>query len=170
MNKTHQYLLGFFSLLPAVLLKWQQRHWDTEDLLFLLYPVQWLIGAFTGIQGQYIAGEGYWFGTFIIEKSCAGLNFLLIVWCALAWLNLHNTRNWSTKAGVLLLSVPLSYLICLLANTTRIVCALLVMRIPGMGGPSVHESVGVLVYLSILLLTCTLFHHYLNDPKHANLA
>lgn len=163
----------FFTLLalvPALLFKWQQRSWGSDELQFLLYPVQKLVQVFTGLSAIYLAGEGYEFPGFIIERSCAGINFLVICWCTLAWLSMHNSHPLRLQLKVLLFCLPLSYCLCIAANTFRILSALLLQRLPGLHGPQVHEALGVVVYLSVLLLATTLFHHFLNLPKHAKLA
>jgi exosortase K len=165
-----QFLLTLLAMSPALLLKWFQRGWDSDDLHFLLYPVQALVALFRGQASTYLAGEGYLFQGFLIEKSCAGLNFLVIVWAALAWLSFQNEQPRFKQVSAWLWSIPLGYGLCILANTFRILSALLLLRVPGLHGPNVHEALGVLVYLSILLLSCTLFHHFLNHPKHAKLA
>ena len=162
-----------FTLLvisPALLFKWVQRGWGSDELCFLLYPVQWLVAVFTGQSSVYLAGEGYQFSGFIIEKSCAGVNFLVICWCTLAYLSIQNQQTRTVRIKALLWSIPLSYGLCILANTFRILSALVLQRLPGLHGPNVHEALGVVVYLSILLLATALFHHFLNYSKHAKLA
>jgi len=163
-------LFTTFVLLPAIALKWLQRDWGTDELQFLLYPVQQLVQVFTGLPAYYQPGEGYIFPQFIIEKSCAGVNFLVICWCSLGWLSLYNRHSRPVQVRALALCVPLSYCLCIAANTFRILGALLLQRLPGLHGPQVHEALGVVVYLSILLLATTFFHYLLNLPKHAKLA
>lgn len=163
-------LFAFFVLLPAVVFKWLQRDWDSDELWFLLYPVQQLVQIFTGLSAHYQVGEGYIFPGFIIERSCAGVNFLVVCWCALGWLSLYNRQPGSVQVKALFLCMPLSYCLCLAANTFRILSALTLQRLPGLHGPQVHEALGVVVYLSVLLLATTFFHYLLNLPKHAKLA
>lgn len=163
-------ILTLLAISPALLFKWVQRGWSSDELRFLLYPVQWLVSVFTGQTSTYLAGEGYQFTGFIIERSCAGINFLVICWCTLAYLSMQNQLSRSVKIKALLWSIPLCYGLCILANTFRILSALVLQRMPGLHGPNVHEALGVVVYLSILLLATTLFHHFLNDSKHAKLA
>ncbi len=170
MNPNQRLFYSLLATLPAFVLKWQQRDWGTEELQFLLYPVQFLVQVFTGLPARYVKEQGYLFEGFVIEKSCAGLNFLVITWCALAWLSTQNGRNWRVQIGALLLSVPLTYGLCIAANTARIISALWAMRVPGLHGAVAHESLGVVVYLFVLLLACSLFHHLLTHPKHAKLA
>jgi exosortase K len=160
-------IFTLLSISPALLFKWVQRGWSSDELRFLLFPVQWLVAVFTGQSSVYIAGEGY---QFIIERSCAGVNFLAICWCTLAYLSIQNQQARPIKIKALLWSIPLSYGLCILANTFRILSALVLQRLPGLHGPNVHEALGVVVYLSVLLLATALFHHFLNLPKHAKLA
>jgi exosortase K len=170
MKSKQALIFTLLAISPALLFKWLQRNWSSDELHFLLYPVQWLVAVFTGQSSVYLAGEGYQFSGFIIEKSCAGVNFLVICWCTLAYLSIQNQHNQSIKIKALLWSIPLSYGLCILANTFRILSALVLQRLPGQHGPNAHEALGVVVYLSILLLATALFHHFLNDSKHAKLA
>lgn len=163
-------LFTLLVLSPAITFKWLQRDWGTDELQFLLYPVQQLVQIFIGLPAYYQAGEGYLFPQFVIEKSCAGVNFLVICWCSLGWLSLYNRHSRPAKVCALVLCIPLSYCLCLAANTFRILGALMLQRFPGLHGPQVHEALGVVVYLSVLLLATTLFHYLLNLPKHAKLA
>lgn len=170
MTPKNTLLFTLLVLLPAIAFKWLQRDWGSDELLFLLYPVQLLVQLFTGLPAYYQVGEGYMFPGFIIEKSCAGVNFLVICWCSLGWLSLYNRHSRPVQVIALALCVPLSYCLCLAANTFRILGALLLQRLPGLHGPQVHEALGVVVYLSVLLLATTLFHYLLNLPNHAKLA
>ena len=163
-------IFNLLAISPALLFKWVQRGWGSDELRFLLYPVQWLVAIFTGQSSVYLPGEGYQFTGFIIERSCAGVNFLVICWCTLAYLSIQNRQAWPTKIKALLGSIPLCYGLCILANTFRILSSLVLQRLPGLHGPNVHEALGVVVYLSVLLLATSLFHHFLNLPKHAKLA
>lgn len=157
-------------LLPAIVFKYLQRDWGSDELQFLLHPIQQMVGLFTGLPAYYQAGEGYIFPGFIIEKSCAGVNFLVVCWCSFGWLSLYSRHPRPVQVKALLFSVPLSYCLCLAANTFRILSALMLQRLPGLHGPQVHEALGVVVYLSVLLLATTLFHYLLNLPKYAKLA
>lgn len=170
MSSKNTLLFILLVLLPAIAFKWLQRDWGSDELQFLLYPVQQLVQIFTGLPAYYQAGEGYIFPQFVIEKSCAGVNFLVICWCSLGWLSLYNRHLWLARVGALVLCVPLSYCLCLAANTFRILSALMLQRLPGLHGPQVHEALGVVVYLSVLLLATSFFHYLLNLPKHAKLA
>jgi exosortase K len=170
MKSKYTLIFTLLALSPALLFKWLQRDWSSDELRFLLYPVQGLVAVFTGQSSFYVAGEGYQFSGFIIEKSCAGVNFLVICWCTLAYLSIQNQHKQSVKIKALLWSIPLSYGLCILANTFRILSALVLKRLPGLHGPNVHEALGVVVYLSVLLLATALFHHFLNFSNHAKLA
>ena len=170
MKSKNTALFTLLALSPALLFKWLQRDWSSDEFHFLLYPVQWLVAVFTGQSSVYLPGEGYQFTGFIIERSCAGVNFLVICWCTLAFLSIQNQHSRSIKIKALLWSIPLSYGLCILANTFRILSALVLQRLPGLHGPNVHEALGVVVYLSVLLLATALFNHILNLPKHAKLA
>lgn len=170
MKSKQTLIFPLLAISPALLLKWLQRDWSSDELRFLLYPVQFLVAIFTGQASVYLAGEGYQFSGFIIEKSCAGVNFLVICWSTLAFLSIQNQLPRPIKIKALLLSIPLSYVLCILANTFRILSSLVLQRVPGLHGPNVHEALGVVVYLSVLLSATAIFHHILNHPKHAKLA
>jgi exosortase K len=59
-----------------------KRHYSTatvEDLRWILWPTSHLAGLATGTEFEFQAGEGYLSRErlFLIEKSCAGVNFMI---------------------------------------------------------------------------------------------
>jgi exosortase K len=106
----------------------------------------------------YQSGRGYLDtdGLFLIDKSCAGLNFLLISFCVVYFSFIEKLNNVKHTAIVLLSATLGGYLITIIANTSRITVLLWISEYAPTFNPLknalVHEWAGIFVYFSFLLL------------------
>ena len=79
----------------AVLIAWGlKRHYAdarADDLLWILSPTARLVGATTGATFVMQPGEGYFSRErlFLIEKSCAGINFMIAAFAMLVFALVH---------------------------------------------------------------------------------
>ena len=161
-------MLKYFTVLLIFCLgKWWHRGADAEALRFVLTPTDALVGLATGGSGRWRAGEGYFHETppFIIDASCAGFNFLLIVFLLLAYLLLRRFDAWWVPPLALFAAWPIT----VLANTSRILTILAVGPAPpGVADGAWHQGLGAFVYLTVLVLAGTYLHHTM-EPKAPNL-
>ena len=125
-------------LAVAVLIAWGlKRHYAdarADDLRWILSPTARLVGVTTGATFVMQPGEGYFSGErlFLIEKSCAGVNFMIAV------------------------SRAASYAAAVLVNTMRITVAMWLGAHPaarsGFSAADVHRIEGIAVYFLGLVL------------------
>src|SRR5689334_3935937 len=100
----------------AVLIAWGlKRHYAAaraDDLWWILSPVARLVGVMTGTSFALVPGEGYFSRDrlFLIEKSCAGINFMIAAFGMLMLALLHRVGSRFSAARVLALSLLASYL------------------------------------------------------------
>lgn len=120
---------------------------------FLALPAAFA-GLFTGY--DYIQKEGtYLFPGFILDYSCAGINFFLICCIAAAtiyWRKMHSVR---LVGRTLVLVFGAAWLATTLANVFRIGISLRLSSLTGTHA-WLHEAVGTLVFLVFLFS-----YHYL---------
>ena len=143
----------------------------TDDLLWLLGPVDFIVRVFVGESSVYIPGEGYYFESagILIDRSCAGVNFLIITFCTLTTISLPFYTKSKTRIGLFTGTLPLAYCLTVVTNASRILGALRLLsfkvRFPVIGTSWFHEAQGALFYLTSLLL-CTLLLNYFNKQIH----
>lgn len=142
-----------------------------EMLDFLLFPVSKLVGFCLNSPGRFVEGAGYVHEglQIIIERSCAGGNFLLISFLMTSWFFIHEKvlRSWLIIPGALLLS----YLLTILANVGRITGYLVLTGKEGI--PLVmlidkhllHTFTGVVVYLVFLILFYFILQKIVSNKK-----
>jgi exosortase K len=137
----------------ALGLKLHYAHASADELRWILAPTTWLVETLSGVRFTYEPGSGYLSREhmFLIEKPCAGVNFLVAA----------IVMSGFVVAGLgvlkLVLAISLSYVTAIVANAARITGALFIAR-----SHEAHRIEGVLVYfvallgLSILLCPGTL--------------
>ncbi len=151
----------FFYVLAAVLAFAGKLFYSlasTRGLLFLLSPVTFLVSAFTGMPFTYDESVGYvnLSTGIVIGKSCAGMNYLILLYTMTVVSFLHYFKK---PAGKLLLQVSAlagSWLLCAYATVARIVISISLLSagdsFPFMKTETAHKIVGIVVYVTILLL------------------
>lgn len=149
-----------------LLLKVGYTQTSSDDLLFLLSPTNKLVSLFTGSTFSYIKGSGYFHPEFniLIEKSCAGFNFLIL--CFLICYNTclqHITRV--TKRWIALpIFLLFSYFLTIAVNTSRILISISLSASKNTltNISSFHQLQGTFIYLFFLLLSYLILKYLLN--------
>src|SRR5262245_26592562 len=106
-----------------------KRHYadaSTDALSWILSPTAHLAGAVTGVAFAAVPSEGY-FSTermFLIEKACAGVNFMIAAFVMVAFALLHHARSLRESAAVVVVSWLVSYVAAIVVNAGRIVIAM----------------------------------------------
>ncbi len=145
----------YFVLLAIVFVttKYVYTLLTVDELTFLIAPVQLIVGLFTKTKGEFIVGYGYYFSylNIVIERSCAGFNLWIISFICLSILVLkHRVKPYQKLTGFAL-AVIISYLLTLLANTSRI---LILINLKAFAKISwIHEGVGVFSNLTLLAVS-----------------
>jgi exosortase K len=149
-------------LMAAALAIWCMKRYysdaSVDDLGWILGPTARLVGVVTRTRFVAAPGEGYFSPDrlFLIEKSCAGINFMIAAFGMLTFARLHRVERGLTGARVLAVSVVASYAAAVIVNATRITIAMWLAAHPvalsTFTAAEVHRIEGIVVYFGGLVL------------------
>ncbi len=147
-----------------------KRHYadaTTDALSWILTPSAHLVSLVTGVAFTAVPGEGYFSAErmFLIEKACAGVNFMIAAFALVAVALLHRVPSNCSVDRVLLfgpgatvvgVSLLASYLAAVVVNTVRIVIAMWLAAHPAgwssLSPAEIHRLEGIAVYFGGLWL------------------
>jgi len=146
----------------AVLIAWGvKRHYAdamVEDLTWILRPTTRLVSVVTGERFTWQTGEGYVSHNrlFVVEKSCAGINFMIAAFGMLVIAMAHRVRGRKAAFGVLSGSLLAGYVAAVMINAVRIAIAIWLAGHRGssfaLPAADVHRLEGIIVYFGGLVL------------------
>ena len=149
-------------LAVAVLIAWGlKRHYadaSADDLGWILSPTAQLVGAVADTSFVRQPGEGYLSRErlFLIEKSCAGVNFMVAAFGMLTLALVHRAGSAASAARVLGVSLLGSYVAAVVVNAVRIAIAMWLATSPvalsTVSAAEVHRLEGIAVYFGGLVL------------------
>jgi len=129
-----------------------------DDLRWILSPTAQVAGAMAGTSFRWQPQEGYFSRDrlFLIEKSCAGINFMVAAFGMLMFTFLHRAGSGRSAARVLGVSLLASYVSVVLVNAVRIAIAMWLAAHPvarsAVSAADVHRVEGIVVYFGGLVL------------------
>jgi exosortase K len=138
-----------------------KRHYSTarvEDLRWILWPTSGMVAFLSGSTFEFEAGSGYLSRErlFLIEKSCAGVNFMIAAAGIIGYGLSRDVSGWRPAASIVAGSLALGYLTAILVNTVRILVAMRLVSADLASGwwteTRIHRLEGVAVYFAGLLL------------------
>ena len=154
--------LRLVVLAMAVLMAWGlKRHYANaraDELSWILSPTARLAGVMAGTTFLPEPGEGYLSRErmFVIEKACAGVNFMIAAFGMLVLALRHRIGSRMSAACVLGASLLASYSTAVLVNAVRISVAMWLAVHPVapslLSAADVHRLEGVAVYFGGLVL------------------
>ena len=154
--------MKLFVLALAMVIVWGlKRHYAdarADDLGWILSPTARLVGIMTGTTFTRQPGEGHFSPDrlFLIEKSCAGINFMIAAFGMLTLALLHRVRCRVSAARVLGVTLLASYSTAVLVNAVRIAVAMWLAAYPvalsTFSAADVHRVEGIVVYFGGLVL------------------
>jgi exosortase K len=156
-------------LAVALLIAWAlKRHYAdarADDLLWILTPTTRIVGVVTGAAFTLQPGEGYFSREhmFLIEKSCAGINFMIAAFAMLVFALFHRVRSVISGARVIGVSLATGYAAAVVVNAVRIALAMWLAAHPGalfIGAAAVHRLEGITVYFCGLVLLYELVQRF----------
>ncbi len=166
MNKNLGYYL--FAIGVFVLLKFWFGTFENDKLTFLLKPTNAIIELVTGTSAEYSSESGFYYHNFnfVIDKSCSGYNFLLLCFLMLYFQIIRYVKRHKYKFLLSFGCFALAYVLTILINSSRILISVVFQNAsfaalnidPGI----IHESIGVVTYLSFLLITYVVIEKILN--------
>lgn len=138
-----------------------KRHYSdarADELGWILSPTAQLVSLVSGTPFVLAPGEGYVSHErlFLIEKSCAGINFMAAAFAMLVFTLFRRVTSTVSSVGVLVGSLLAAYLAAVLVNTTRIAVALWLSGRPlaasSLTASDLHRFEGIVVYFAGLTL------------------
>jgi exosortase K len=146
----------------AILIAWcLKRHYSdarADELWWILSPTAHSVGVVTGATFAFQPGEGFFARDrlFLIEKSCAGINFMVAAFGMLVFALFHRVTSAATAVRVLGVSLMVSYLAAIAVNTARIAIAMWLAAhpaaLPVFNAADIHRLEGIIVYFGGLVL------------------
>jgi exosortase K len=159
----------------ALFLMWGiKRHYadaPVDDLHWMLGPTARLVTALTGTVFEWEAGAGYLSRErlFLIEKACAGINFLIAAFGMVTWTLLRRVESWASGAGVLLTSGIAAYSAAVVVNAGRIAVGMWLAARPLHGNwitvAQLHRVEGIAFYFGGLVVLYELVRRLDDRPQ-----
>jgi exosortase K len=146
----------------ALLSIWgMKRHYadaGADELWWILTPTARLVGVMSDTVFTMEPGQGYLSRErlFLIEKSCAGINFMIAAFGMLTFALGRRIRCHMTGVCVLGVSLFASYSAAVLVNVVRITIAMWIADHPlafsRLTAAQLHRTEGIVVYFGGLVL------------------
>ena len=156
------------ALIVVALVIWGlKRHYAdafADDLWWVLSPTARLAGIMTSTAFAASPGEGYVSHErlFLIEKSCAGINFMIAAFGMSVFALFLRVGSAVSAAAVLGLAFAVSYAAAVFVNAARITIAMLMAAHPialsALTAADVHRIEGIVVYFGGLALLYECVH------------
>ena len=154
--------ISIAMVVAMLLIAWGlKRHYSdatADNLRWILAPTTAVAGALTGTAFEWQHREGYLSRErlFLIEKSCAGVNFLIAAFGMLTLALSHRARATASAAQVLGASLVAGYAAAVVINAVRIAIGMWLAAHPvassALSAADVHRIEGIVVYFGGLVL------------------
>lgn len=156
-----------------VLLKYLHTCLGTDDLYFLLAPVNRVVALVTNSQAIYTEENGYFHAALniYIDKSCSGFNFWILCFMIGVFraARLPCAQIMPYNLGIIPVLLLISWLITVFVNASRILTAIFLQQLSPDFMKSqqhwAHQTTGIFIYLFFLLLFYWLFDRTLVQRK-----
>lgn len=145
----------------ALVIWGMKRHYAgarADDLQWILHPTTQVVGVVSRASFVWQPGEGYFSRDhlFLIEKSCAGINYMIGAFGMLVLALIHRAGSGMSAVRVVGVSLLVSYLAAVLVNAARIAIAMWFAAHPvapsTFTAADLHRVEGVAVYFGGLVL------------------
>ena len=151
-----------FLFAIVLLVVWAMKRYyadaSADDLRWILSPAVRLAGGASGTSFLMEPGAGYLSRErlFLVEKSCAGINFMIAAFAMLAFVFKRRVTSWHSGAMVLAASLVAAYAAAVLVNAARIAIAMWLAGQPPLWShvspTQIHRIEGIVVYFAGLAL------------------
>lgn len=166
LNRHYDYVNIFFyvtSLIVIVIVKIFYVRADNASLMLVIKPITKIVSIFHGSEFIFENSLGFFSDQLgiAINKSCAGVNFLLIIYCMLSFSYIHKFKTLKGKAIYFIAILPISYFLALLINSFRIIVSITMQRLNFLDGWAstevIHNITGMLIFICFLFIVNYVF-------------
>ena len=146
------------ALFIALGLKYHYSRAGSGDLVWVLGPTAGLVEYISGIQFDSEANTGFVSREYriIIAPSCAGINFLIVVFCMAVFSGIHVIKHPGSKLLWLAASLVCAYILAIAVNTLRIIASIYSygadIYVGWITPARVHRLEGIVIYFFFLCL------------------
>ena len=168
-------ILYFLTAVIAIGLKYHYSRAGSDDLVWILGPTTSLVECLSGIQFEREAHTGFisqGYGI-IIAPSCAGINFLITVFCMAVFSSIHVIKHFKPKLLWLAANLACAYLLTVTVNTVRIIVSIYSYNADIYLGwftpPRVHRLEGIVIYFFFLCLFYMIIIRVVHDIQQGDL-
>jgi len=152
--------VAFLIVVALAMCAMKRYYADTsvDELAWMLGPTASLVTALTGVPFEWESGQGYLSRErfFLIEKACAGINFMIAAFGMVAVVRCRRIESWRSAAGILSICVVTSYSTAVLVNAARITAAMWLAAHPvgfaWITAAQAHRLEGIACYFGGLVL------------------
>jgi exosortase K len=151
-------VLAALTLAAMIALKQHYSQAAVGELTWILAPTAKLVSLATGSPFEFEAGAGYLSREhfFLIEKPCAGINFMIAALGMLAFVLSRRALSFAAAARLLAASLGLSYLAAVVINAVRILIAIWIRSHDFASSfwtaGRIHRLEGIVIYFGGLVL------------------
>lgn len=155
---TQNLIFYLFALLIAFGLKYHYSHADSDDLVWILAPTASLVEIVMPVTFEPEQGQGFICSknSIIIAPACAGVNFMIISFCMIAFYGIYRLNYITEKFLWLFFSLAAAFVLTLVVNTFRIILSINLYESGfsmGWFTPSrIHLAAGIIIYVSCLYI------------------
>jgi exosortase K len=157
----HMIFYPLLIFLMAAGLKYHYSHADSGDLYWILKPTAGMVEWISGMAFDHEEGAGFVNRThrLVIAPSCAGVNFLITMFCMAALSGFNRFSRTGTRCAWACASIVIAIFSTVMVNAARIVASFHIYRADiysaWLTPERVHRAGGVVLYflaLSVLYL------------------
>lgn len=141
-----------------------------DALIFILKPLSSIISIVTDASFSYSNETGFYFKNLniAIDKSCSGINFWFISFVVFSISIIKVCKSNIQKVISIPLILVSTYILTLFANTSRILTSIFIAKQTSYDYPWLHQTEGVFIYLSLLILVYTILNRSLSKFNNYN--
>lgn len=156
----------FATILVVALIQLLTRVKEIDRILFILKPVTLLVSMFTTAEFHFVEGAGFVNEGLqvVIGKACAGGNFFSLLFAMLVFSFIPVIKGKQKQLKAWFLFLLSAYGLTIVANSSRIISTLLLMRLGLLVGryqSAIHQLIGIVFYFSYLVIAYVLVNKIL---------
>ena len=146
------------SLAVIIAVKIFYNNADNGELKFILWTVSEIVAAFYNTRFIFNESIGFFSSQLqiTISKSCAGINYMIILFSMLSFSYIHKFKAFKNKAVYFSAILPISYFLTVITNSFRIIAATAISKaeIPEKltSREVIHNLTGMLIFVSFLII------------------